>query len=70
MKSLSNQSTFTGSSQAGNITNAHVLKTNPFYTYRDPETGHWITVISTDLWSEVATERHSQRTRILDATST
>lgn len=21
------------------------LRTNPFHTYRDPETGHWITVV-------------------------
>lgn len=28
-----------------NKANSYSLRTNPFHTYRDPETGYWITVV-------------------------
>ncbi|HEY9738001.1 MAG TPA: hypothetical protein V6D06_17035 [Trichocoleus sp.] len=28
-----------------NMSSQPQLRTNPFLTYRDPETGHWVTVV-------------------------
>ncbi|PSN18105.1 hypothetical protein C7271_14305 [filamentous cyanobacterium CCP5] len=44
------------------------LRTNPFYTYRDPETGHWVTVVpANDRIDQMAPTITARKLRLIDA---
>ncbi|HEY9763121.1 MAG TPA: hypothetical protein V6D07_11395 [Trichocoleus sp.] len=43
------------------------LRTNPFLTYRDPETGHWVTVVpSSEQKAVMLTKRPPQVIRVVE----
>ncbi|MEO0534249.1 MAG: hypothetical protein AAF215_10335 [Cyanobacteria bacterium P01_A01_bin.123] len=66
MKSLSDKSFFDQQPQTTATAESKLVKTNPFQTYRDPNTGQWITVVSAARWPQYFRARQPHRTRMLD----
>lgn len=51
-----------------NQASSYTLRKNPFHTYRDPETGHWVTVVpQSTLIDQMSTQIAARKLRLVAA---